>query len=70
MARSENLLAFGWPGWCKTHFASAVGHQLVQAGQSVLFTPTFRLVDDLPCAKRDLAVSTTNFVVWIPVTAL
>ncbi len=38
----------------KTHFAAAVGHQLVQAGLSVLFTPTFRLVDELLRAKHDL----------------
>jgi DNA replication protein DnaC len=52
--RAENLLVFGLPGRGKTHFAAAVGHQLVQAGRSVLFTPTFRLVDDLLRAKRDL----------------
>jgi DNA replication protein DnaC len=45
-------LWFAWSG--KTHFAAAVGHQLVQAGHSVLFTPTFRLVDELLRAKRDL----------------
>lgn len=54
VTRSDNLLIFGLPGRGKTHFASAVGHQLVQAGISVLFTPTFRLVDDLFRAKRDL----------------
>ena len=52
--RSENLLIFGLPGRGKTHFAAAVGHELVQRGRSVLFSPTFRLVDDLLRAKRDL----------------
>jgi DNA replication protein DnaC len=52
--RAENLLVFGLPGRGKTHFAAAVGHQLVQAGRSVLFTPTYSLVDDLLRAKRDL----------------
>jgi len=52
--RSENLLIFGLPGRGKTHFAAAVGHELVQRSRSVLFTPTFRLVDDLLRAKRDL----------------
>ncbi len=52
--RAENLLVFGLPGRGKTHFAVAVGHQLVQCGRSVLFTPTYRLVDDLLRAKRDL----------------
>ena len=52
--RSENLLIFGLPGRGKTHFAAAVGHELIQRGRSVLFTPVFRLVDDLLRAKRDL----------------
>ena len=54
VSRAENLLIFGLPGRGKTHFAVAVGHQLIQAGHSVLFTPTFRIVDDLLRAKRDL----------------
>jgi DNA replication protein DnaC len=54
VTRAENLLIFGLPGVGKTHFAAAVGHQLVQAGHSVLFTPTFHLVDELLRAKRDL----------------
>jgi DNA replication protein DnaC len=52
--RAENLLVFGLPGRGKTHFAAAVGNQLVQTGRSVLFTPTYSLVDDLLRAKRDL----------------
>lgn len=52
--RCENLLIFGLPGRGKTHFAAAVGHELIQRGRSVLFSPTFRLVDDLLRAKRDL----------------
>lgn len=52
--RAENLLVFGLPGRGKTHFAAAVGHELVQAGHSLLFTPTYRLVDELLRAKRDL----------------
>ncbi len=54
VTRTENLLVFGSPGVGKTHFAAAVGHQLVQSGRSVLFTPTYRLVDELLRAKRDL----------------
>ena len=54
MDRAENLLVFGLPGRGKTHFAAAVGHELVQSGRSVLFVPTYRLVDDLLRAKRDL----------------
>jgi DNA replication protein DnaC len=52
--RAENLLVFGLPGRGKTHFAAAVGQELVQRGRTVLFTPTYRLVDDLLRAKRDL----------------
>ena len=52
--RSENLLVFGLPGRGKTHFAAAVGHELIHLGRSVLFTPTYRLVDSLLRAKRDL----------------
>ena len=54
VGRAENLLVFGLPGRGKTHFAAAVGHELVQAGYGVLFTPTYRLVDELLRAKRDL----------------
>ena len=52
--RAENLLVFGLPGRGKTHFAAAVGHELINIGHSVFFTPTYRLVDALLRAKRDL----------------
>ena len=52
--RTENLLVFGLPGRGKTHFAAAVGHELINYGRSVLFTPTYRLVDRLLRARRDL----------------
>jgi len=51
-----NVLAFGLPGTGKTHACSALGHALVQAGRSVLFTPAFKLVQDLLVAKRELAL--------------
>ena len=47
MDRSVNLLAFGLPGTRKTHALCAVGHRLVEAGRLVLFTPAYRLVQDL-----------------------
>jgi hypothetical protein len=47
---------FGLPGRGKTHAAAALGHALVQRGFSVLFTPTFRLVQDLLAAKWDLSL--------------
>jgi DNA replication protein DnaC len=52
--RADNLLVFGLPGRGKTHFVAAVGHELVNIGRSVFFTPTYRLVDGLLRAKRDL----------------
>jgi DNA replication protein DnaC len=52
--RADNLLVFGLPGRGKTHFVAAVGHELLNIGRSVFFTPTYRLVDSLLRAKRDL----------------
>jgi len=51
--RAENALFFGLPGTGKTHAASGVAYALVQSGRSVLFTPTFKLVNRLLRAKRD-----------------
>lgn len=52
--RAENLLLFGLPGRGKTHFAAAVGYELIQGKRSVLFAPTFQIVGQLLRAKRDL----------------
>ena len=52
--KAENVLAFGLPGVGKTHVLEALGHELVQQGRSVFFTPAFELVQDLLKAKRDL----------------
>lgn len=52
--RAENVLAFGLPGRGKTHCLCAVGHELVQRGYRVLFTPAYRLVQRLLASKRDL----------------
>lgn len=54
LADAQNILAFGLPGTGKSHAASAIGHALVEAGHSVLFVPTYQLVQDLLVAKRDL----------------
>jgi DNA replication protein DnaC len=56
LERADNVLCFGLPGRGKTHAAAALGHALVQRGHSVLFTPTFRLVQELLVAKRDLTL--------------
>ncbi len=52
--QSINVLAFGLPGTGKTHASCALGHALVEAGHSVLFTPAYKLVQHLLAAKRDL----------------
>jgi DNA replication protein DnaC len=52
--RGENLLAFGLPGRGKTHIVCAIGHELIQRGYRVWFTPTYALVQRLLAAKRDL----------------
>lgn len=56
LERSENILVFGLPGRGKTHLVSVIGHELVQRGHSVFFTPAYRLVQTLLSAKRDLAL--------------
>jgi len=52
--QAVNVLAFGLPGVGKTHAACALGHALVERGVTVLFTPTYRLVQELLAAKRNL----------------
>jgi DNA replication protein DnaC len=53
--RGENLLAFGLPGRGKTHFLAAVGRELILRHRyPVLFTPTFKLVQQLLAAKKEL----------------
>lgn len=54
--RAVNVLAFGRPGVGKSHVAAAIGHALVSSGRSVLFAPTYQLVQELLAAKRDLAL--------------
>jgi DNA replication protein DnaC len=53
--RAENLLVFGLPGRGKTHFLCALGRELIlQRGYAVYFTPTFKLVQQLLAAKKEL----------------
>jgi DNA replication protein DnaC len=54
LERAVNVLAFGLPGVGKSHVACALGHALTEAGHSVLFTPTYALVQHLQFAKRAL----------------
>jgi DNA replication protein DnaC len=53
--RAENVLAFGLPGRGKSHFLAAVGRELILRHRyAVLFTPTFKLVQQLLAAKKNL----------------
>jgi DNA replication protein DnaC len=54
LERAVNVLAFGLPGTGKTHAMAALGYRLIEQGHSVLFAPTYKLVQDLLAAKRDL----------------
>lgn len=53
---AHNVLLFGLPGVGKSHLACALGHALVEAGRSVLFAPTYQLVQHLLAARRDLCL--------------
>jgi len=56
LERAENVLAFGLPGRGKTHLICAIGYELIQRGYSVFFIQTYRLVQRLLVAKRDLVL--------------
>jgi len=56
LGRAQNILAFGLPGRGKTHLVCAIGHELIRNGHAVLFTPTYRLVQRLLVAKRELTL--------------
>ena len=57
MELGVNVLAFGLPGTVKTHALCALAYRLVETGHFVLFTPAYRLVQELLAAKRDLYLS-------------
>ena len=56
LERAENVLIFGQPGVGKSHLACALGHALIERGHSVLFAPTYQVVQQLLAARRDLAL--------------
>lgn len=56
LERADNLLLFGLPGTGKTHLAAALGYEWLQRNFTVLFIPTYQLVDGLLRAKRDYAL--------------
>lgn len=53
---AENVLLFGGPGKGKTHVAAAIGHELANRGIAVHFVATFKLVQRLLVAKKNLAL--------------
>ena len=57
IAGATNVCVFGHPGTGKTHVVSALGHELVRQGHSVLFTPVSALVERLLEAKRELRLT-------------
>ena len=59
LEQAINVLCFGLPGTGKTHIAGALGHALIEAGHSVLFLPTYKLVQNLLAAKRELELPRT-----------
>src|SRR5258708_10055504 len=52
--RAINVIVFGNPGTGKTHLLAGLGHELVRQDRTVLFAPTFQLVQRLLAAKPDL----------------
>jgi len=55
LERAENVVVFGLPGRGKTHFLCALGRELVlRHGRAIYFTPTFKLVQQLLLAKKEL----------------
>ena len=55
VTRAENVIALGLPGRGKSHILAALGRELIlRHNYAVLFTPTFKLVQQVLAAKRDL----------------
>ena len=53
--RADNILTFGLPGRGKTHFLAAIGYEMILRHQyKVLFISTFKLVQNLLIAKKEL----------------
>lgn len=54
LQKRDNVLIFGNPGSGKTHLLSALGFELIQAGNPILFTSCSLLVQRLLRAKAEL----------------
>ena len=55
--RATNLVVIGNPGTGKSHLLAGLGQELVRMGRTVLFSPTFHVVQRLLAAKRDLRLA-------------
>ena len=55
---SANVPAFGLPGTGKTHSLCALEYRLVETGHSVLFAPTYYLVQSLPLRPQGASWTT------------
>ena len=56
LENGDNALFYGPPGRGKTHAAIAIADAIARTGRSVYFTPTFRIVQELLAARRDLSL--------------
>lgn len=59
VGQAMNVLLFGLPGRGKTHLANAIGYELIRRGHSVLFRPTYSVVQMLLTAKKALDLEGT-----------
>ena len=55
--QATNVVVLGNPGTGKTHLVAGLGQELVRMGRTVLFSPTFQVVQRLLAAKRDLRLA-------------
>jgi DNA replication protein DnaC len=55
--RATNLVVIGNPGTGKSHLLAGLGQELVRMKRTVLFSPTFQVVQRLLAAKRDLRLA-------------
>ena len=60
-----NVLAFGLPGTGKTHAMAALAYRLIEQGRSVLFAPTYKLVQDLMADREILSASVDLYMAMV-----
>jgi DNA replication protein DnaC len=60
VSSGDNVLVFGLPGRGKSHLLGALARELIlRHGISVYFTPTFKIVEHLLIAKKNLELEKT-----------